>query len=170
MADKEIPVYREINIGRVTGMNSYELAVAHGKFEGTEEEFVEKEMEMFHKVSEAADEVNKTVEDVKNISDYINLRMNYLGYITEPGIIDTILESYKIENSVVKDKSGGFSYTFNSTDGMYFGYEQDKTHGVQARLSWVHGFDIRTKNDTEVWSDWDSCVFQSNTSNISKGV
>ena len=164
MADTEIPVYREINIGRVTGLSSYELAVAHGKFTGTEEEFVEKEMEMFNKITDAKEEIDQTVEGVKNISDYINLRLNYLGYITEPGIIDTILDTYKIDDSVIKDKSGGFSYTFNSTDGMYFGYEQDRTHGVQARLSWVHGFDIRTKNDSETWSDWDSSVFHSSRS------
>ena len=170
MADKEIPVYREINIGRVTGLSSYELAVLHGKFTGTEEEFVEKEMAIFNDISKAKEDVNTAVQDVKNISEYINLRLNYLGYITEPGIIDTILDSYKIEDSVVKDKSGGFSYTFNSTDGMYFGYEQDKTHGVQARLSWIHGFDIRTKNGSESWSDWDSSVFQSNASNVSKEV
>ena len=166
MADKEIPVYREINIGRVTGLSSYELAVKHGKFTGTEEEFVEKELGIFNDVNKAKEEVNKALDDVKSISDYINLRLNYLGYITESGIIDTIFDTYRIENSVVKDKVGGFSYTFNSSDGMYFGYEKDSTHGVQARLSWIHGFDIRTKNDSESWNDWESTVFQSNSKEV----
>ena len=41
MADKV--EYRKINVGRITGLNSYELAVKHG-FVGTEEEYVEKEI------------------------------------------------------------------------------------------------------------------------------
>lgn len=166
MADTKEPVYREINIGRVTGLSSYELAVAHGKFTGTEEEYVDKEVELFNDITKAKEEVNKAVNEVKTISANINQRLNYLGYITESNIIDTIFASYKIEDYVVKDKVGGFSYTFNSSDGMYFGYEKDNTYGVQARLSWIHGFDIRTKNGSDSWGEWESSLFQT----VDKGV
>ena len=38
---------RKINVGRITGLSSYELAVKHG-FEGTEEDYVNKEQKIYN--------------------------------------------------------------------------------------------------------------------------
>lgn len=50
MADEQL-VIREINVGRITGLSSYELAVKYG-FIGTEEDFVAKEMNTYNKMVE----------------------------------------------------------------------------------------------------------------------
>lgn len=46
---------KKIDIGRVTGMSSYELALKHG-FVGTEEEFVQKENSVYNDMKDYADE------------------------------------------------------------------------------------------------------------------
>lgn len=46
-------ITRKINVGRITGLSSYELAVKYG-FRGTEEEYVKKETEMFEAMKQLA--------------------------------------------------------------------------------------------------------------------
>ena len=43
---------KEINVGNIVGLNSYELAVKTGKFDGTLEEYIEKEQETYNKMVE----------------------------------------------------------------------------------------------------------------------
>lgn len=157
-------VFREINIGRVTGLSSYELAVKNGAFEGTEQEYVDKEQKVYNDIVNLKKDFDESLSSIQGAINNVGLRMNYLGYITEQSIIDAIFDTYLADETVVKDKSGGFSYTFNSEDGMYIGFEKSKVYGVQARLSWLHGLDIRTKNNLDAWSDWDSCILQSDNS------
>lgn len=42
-------ITREINVGRITGLSSYELACKYG-FVGTEEEYVNKETDIYNKM------------------------------------------------------------------------------------------------------------------------
>ena len=46
-------IVRKINVGRITGLSTYELAKKHG-FEGTEQEFVDREMKIFNDIQNLA--------------------------------------------------------------------------------------------------------------------
>ena len=48
---------KEINVGNIVGLNSYELAVKTGKFDGTLEEYIEKEQETYNRMVEYADAI-----------------------------------------------------------------------------------------------------------------
>lgn len=50
------PVIRKINVGRITGLSAYELAVKHG-FVGTEEDYVKKQNELYLQMVEVAKNV-----------------------------------------------------------------------------------------------------------------
>ena len=154
------PVYREINIGRVTGLSTYELAVKNGMFSGTEEEYVKKEQKVYDDVLELKNSIDTSLSDIRSTMKNIGYRMNFLGYIDESKIIDTIFSTYRSADYVLKDRNGGFAYTFTTSDGMIMGTESDATHGVQMKLSWKQGLDIRTKDDSATWSDWNSSIFQ----------
>ena len=55
---------KEINIGNIVGLNSYELAVQTGKFDGTLEEYIEKEQETYNKMIEYADAIKADMESI----------------------------------------------------------------------------------------------------------
>ena len=55
---------KEINIGNIVGLNSYELAVRTGKFDGTLEEYIEKEQETYNKMIEYADAIKADMESI----------------------------------------------------------------------------------------------------------
>lgn len=64
MAD---PLLRKINVGRITGLSSYELAVKYG-FVGTEEDYVKKEQELYDKM----EKLSKSITCFNKISDGID--------------------------------------------------------------------------------------------------
>ena len=46
---------KEVDAGRITGLSSYEAAVLAGKFTGTYEEFLDKEMKVYTDMKDYAD-------------------------------------------------------------------------------------------------------------------
>lgn len=48
---------KKIDLGRITGLDSYELAVKYGKFSGTREEFMAAEMEVYNQTKDYSDQV-----------------------------------------------------------------------------------------------------------------
>lgn len=154
--------YREINLGRVTGLSSYELAIKNGTFEGTEEEYTRKEQKIYDDVVEIKEEIEGTYADIRKVANHMGNRVNFLGYINEPLIINTIYATYKSSDYIDRDRRGSITYTFSTETGLYMGNEVDETHGVQMRLSWTDGIDFRYKNGEETWSDWKSGVYQPN--------
>lgn len=55
---------KEINVGNIVGLNSYELAVKTGKFDGTLEEYIAKEQETYNKMIEYADAIKADMESI----------------------------------------------------------------------------------------------------------
>lgn len=55
---------KEINVGNIVGLNSYELAVKTGKFDGTLEEYIAKEQETYDKMIEYADAIKADMESI----------------------------------------------------------------------------------------------------------
>ena len=58
-------VFREINIGRVTGLSSYELAVKNGTFEGTEQEYVDKEQKVYNDIVNLKKDFDESLSSIQ---------------------------------------------------------------------------------------------------------
>ena len=55
---------KEINVGNIVGLNSYEVAVKTDKVDGTLEEYIEKEQETYNKMVEYADAIKADMESI----------------------------------------------------------------------------------------------------------
>ena len=64
---------RQLDLGRVVGLNSYELAVKLGKFKGTLEEYLDKEQQTFDNMVNYGEELKELVGDAADI------------YVADPG-------------------------------------------------------------------------------------
>lgn len=58
---------RQLDLGRVVGLNSYELAVKLGKFQGTLEEYLDKEQQTFDGMVNYGEELKELVGDAADI-------------------------------------------------------------------------------------------------------
>lgn len=76
---------RKVDVGRVVGLNSYELAVKSGKFSGTYQEYLDKEMQTYLDMKNYADaamvEISKQISGITdgstNMAEVINARDTY---------------------------------------------------------------------------------------------
>lgn len=150
--------YREINCGRITGMSSYELAVKHKVFEGTEEEYVQKEQQVYSEMVQYGEELKQEVGDPTGLGKIIP-RLNDLGEIDSDSL-DTVYMDYKENDKFQKTTDGKITYTCSCGTNLYFGMENE-TNGVQVRFGWINGIQIRTREES-TWTDWASAT-------ISKG-
>lgn len=61
---------KTVDVGRITGFSSYELAVKNGSFTGTEQDYVNKEMNVYNDMKTYADDsittMNQLVADITN--------------------------------------------------------------------------------------------------------
>ncbi len=106
-------VIRKINVGRITGLSAYELAVKHG-FVGTEEDYVKKQSELYLQMVEVAKNVacfskftcdgnsiessfNKNELIIKH-DDCIDVKMNPSTYTMEITLNKEFKESLVFKN------------------------------------------------------------------------
>lgn len=76
---------KKVNVGKIIGPSSYELAVKHGKFQGTLDEYLNKEMKTFDELKKYADGTKADLEKIlssltdnsSNLSELINARNEY---------------------------------------------------------------------------------------------
>lgn len=145
------PTYREVNFGRIVGDNSYELAVKHGKFEGTEEEYVEKEQKTFDDMVAYCESVKEELSGITPLPQKVLSRMNDLGEISSEQV-DTIMESYGSSDAYHLTEDGKLVYTCSSGTELYIGMENEES-GAQVRLGFTSGLMTRFKKDG-VWGSW----------------
>lgn len=151
--------FRELNIGRITGLSAYELAVIHG-YEGTEEEYVNKENATYINMIEYGNALKEELKDYKNLENLVNNRANDLGVVDS---LDSIFDKYSTNPLFHMNSTGTFSYVCISDGSMCNGMET-RTEGVQLKMSWLAGVQFRIKRDGE-WKDWTSIV-SSNPTNV----
>ena len=78
------PTYREINLGKIfNGKSSYELAVEHGKFIGTEEQYVQKEQKAYDDIVKYGNNLKQELEGIMNVPDKITKRSRRCGKYSE---------------------------------------------------------------------------------------
>ena len=145
------PSYRRVNLGRIVGDNSYELAVKHGKFEGTEEEYVEKEQKTYDDMVAYCEALKSELSGVIPLPQKMSLRMNDIGELEEDQI-DTVMESFGTNDGYHLTSDGKFVYTCSCGTNLYIGME-NTDNGVQLRLGFVTGLSTRRKKDG-VWGPW----------------
>lgn len=144
-------VTRDINIGRLTGLSSYELAVKHG-YEGTEEEYVNKENAVYNNVIMYGTELKQELSKYGDISKVLPSRMNDLGVVEN---MDNIFQTYST-NTLYHKNGNAFTYTCINESSMCMGMETS-TNGVQIKLSWLTGLQFRISTNN-TWTDWKSIV------------
>ena len=149
--------YREINLGKMfNGKSSYELAVEHGKFIGTEEQYVEKEQKAYDDIVEYGEELKEELSGIKMVPDKIIKRMNNLGTMGTEIMLNTVYDNNKTSDKIDNYEDGSITYVCNYKTAMYIGYETD-IDGVQLKLDFLTGLSIRHKYETN-WSDWNTFV------------
>ena len=71
---------REIDVGSVRGLSSYELAVLTGKFDGTLEEYIDKEQEVYDKTVDYSDRILAEMEQrLESVTNGSSLDLIYFG-------------------------------------------------------------------------------------------
>ena len=71
---------REIDVGSVRGLSSYELAVLTGKFDGTLEEYIDKEQEVYDKTVDYSDHMLAEMEQrLASVTNGSSLDLIYFG-------------------------------------------------------------------------------------------
>ena len=149
------PSFREINLGRIVGDSSYELAVKHGKFEGSEEEYVEKEQKVYDDMVKFCDDMKLELSGLVPLPQRVSSRMNDFGEVDLMDI-DRLMELFSEDDNYHKTDDGKLSYTCSSGYDLYIGME-DSDKGVQLRLGFITGLMTRRKNNGE-WGNWLSLV------------
>lgn len=146
------PSYREINLGNLNGLSSYELAVKNGTFSGTEQDYVKKEQKTY-------DDMVAYIENFKKQLGLINTeamkRLYDVGDVADM-IVDNIYGA--MVNSGVITSGESFSYTCRNDNAIIFGMEQSTMFGVQLKIGWNCGVLFRSKNDSPTWSSWRQCI------------
>ena len=153
--------YREINLGKVfDGMSSYQLAVKHGKFTGTEEQYVAKEQESYDKMVEYGNNLKEEMDGIASLPDKVTKRMNNIGTIKDTMLLDSIYQNNTTSTKVGYNDDGSLSYTCNDNTGMYMGFETEQD-GIQLKLDLFTGLSIRHRRQN-TWSDWSTFVTATN--------
>lgn len=66
-------VRKQVDLGRITGPSSYELAVLMGEFDGTLEEYISKEQDAYNKMVKYGEDLKERVGDAADL------------YVEDPG-------------------------------------------------------------------------------------
>lgn len=149
--------YREVNLGNIfNGKSSYELAVEHEKFIGTEEQYVDKEQKAYDDIVEYGEKLKAELADISMIPAKIVNRMNNLGTLANELLLDTVYDNNKSSHVIDYNEDGSITYVCNYKTAMYIGYETD-IDGVQLKLDFLTGLSIRRKCETN-WTDWSTFV------------
>lgn len=80
---------RVVNVGKVTGMSSYELAVSLGLFAGTEAEYAQKEQLIYDQMVAYGDDLKKQIEEHGGIGSGDT---SYIGSWFEDNDVDSLNE------------------------------------------------------------------------------
>ena len=99
------PSFREINLGRIVGDSSYELAVKHGKFEGSEEEYVEKEQKVYDDMVKFCDDMKLELSGLVPLPQRVSSRMNDFGEVDLMDI-DRLMELFSEDDNYHKTDDG----------------------------------------------------------------
>lgn len=151
------PTYREINLGKIfNGKSSYELAVEHGKFIGTEEQYVQKEQKAYDDIVKYGNNLKQELEGIMNVPEKITKRMNNLGTMHSELSLDTVYVNNTSSDKVDYNEDKSLIYVCNYKSAMYIGYETE-VDGVQLRLDFLTGLSIRHRVES-IWGDWNSFV------------
>ena len=145
------PSFREINLGRIVGDSSYELAVKHGKFEGSEEEYVEKEQKVYDDMVKFCNDMKLELSGLVPLPQKISSRMNDFGEV-ESNQIDDLIELFGGDDTYHCTSDGKLSYTCSCNTELYIGMENTQL-GVQMKFGFTTGLMTRRKNDGN-WGPW----------------
>lgn len=149
--------YREVNLGNIfNGKSSYELAVEHEKFIGTEEQYVDKEQKAYDDIVEYGENLKAELASISMIPAKIVNRMNNLGTLANELLLDTVYDNNKSSHVIDYNEDDSITYVCNYKTAMYIGYETD-IDGVQLKLDFLTGLSIRRKCETN-WTDWSTFV------------
>ena len=127
---------KTVDAGRITGLSSYEAAVITGKFTGTYEEFLDKEMKTYNDMKEYADnakcimddKIASLSDDNVNLAEVVEARAEFktLGERLNnfDSLIDTIINRMSgelnddevIDNAYV-DEAGNLTLMVGTKDG-----------------------------------------------------
>lgn len=149
------PAFREVNLGRIVGDNSYELAVKHGKFEGSEEEYVEKEQKVYDDMVKFCNDMKLELSDKIPLPQRVSSRMNDFGNV-DPQYIDKLMEIFSEDETYHMTEDGKLSYTCICDTELYIGMENSNL-GVQLKIGLTTGVMTRRKNNGK-WDSWVSLV------------
>lgn len=69
---------KELVLGRVQGLSSYELAIQTGAFSGTLAEYLNKEQEYYNKMVKYGESIKEDIQTIKSEIDSIKNRLTAL--------------------------------------------------------------------------------------------
>lgn len=148
----------EQNLGRVSGLSSYELAVKNGTFSGTEEEYVKKEQQVYQDMLQYSDSsvaqmkqllASATDQDSDTNAEIIDSRGNFNTLTDRLNDTDSTLNT--IMERIAKGAIGGDSVTDafvdddgylvmsvrpSGADGSYVGYNTIQLRKAGEQIQW----------------------------------
>lgn len=148
----------EKNLGRVSGLSSYELAVKNGTFSGTEEDYVKKEQQVYQDMLKYSDQsvaqmkqllASATDNDSDTNAEIINSRGNFDTLNDRLSDTDSTLNT--IMDRIAKGAIGGDSVTDaivdddgylilsvkpSGADGSYVGFNTIQLRKAGEQIQW----------------------------------